>query len=50
MRAQAQTVRTLHAWKKLKEENYIRHKIIRYSLPEEKTAQNELDKNAPLDA
>lgn len=45
MRAQAQTVRTLHAWKKLKEQNYIKHKIIRYSLPEKKSAQNELDKS-----
>ncbi len=45
MKANAQTVRTVHAWKKLKEEHYIKRKIIEYSRPEEKTAQNELNKN-----
>ena len=53
MRAQAQTVRTLHAWKKLKEERYIKHKVVRYRVPEEhrneENTQNELNKNAPLD-
>jgi hypothetical protein len=50
MKAQAQTVRALHAWKKLKTENYIQHKIVRHVMPEEKNTQNELDKHAPLDA
>ncbi len=53
MKANAQTVRTLHAWKKLKEENYIKRKIIGYSAPEEKNTRNELDnsesKHAALD-
>lgn len=49
MKAQAQSLRTVHAWKKLKEENYIKHKIIRYALPEEKTTRNEVDKNAEMD-
>ena len=49
MKAQAQTVRTLHAWKKLKEERYVKHRIVNYHVPEqtrknEKNAQNELDK------
>ena len=46
MKAQAQTVRTVHAWKKLKTENYIKHKIVSYSVPrlegEEKNTTNEL--------
>ncbi len=50
MKAQAQSLRTVHAWKKLKTENYIKHKIIRYSVPEEKITRNELDKHAEMDA
>lgn len=49
MKAQAQTVRTLHAWTKLKEERYVKTRIVNYQIPEntrmsEKNAQNELDK------
>lgn len=30
LKAQAQLVRTLHAWKKLKTETYIKHQIVKY--------------------
>lgn len=48
MKAQAQTVRTIHAWKVLKEKRYVKERAVHYHMPEKsmsaKDAQNELDK------